>query len=363
MGDLDAIHKNAFGEAGPAPVWFHGRVDRADVEARLTGMPDGTFLIRDSTSSVGDFVMSVSELGRTSHYKIARLGNNQYTVGDQTFMNLPAIIEYYQRHLLEQTTLSAPLPLDSAFQNGRLVDNFLFEARALYNFNARDPEDLSFRKGEVLNILQKHEEQWWKAQSQKTLQIGCIPSNYVQPLNQPEPTNTAPPGGSNFARTDSVMRPGASDQPIYANDDDDDLAAIDVTPVQPPPTQQQQAPPSSLRVSTEQAQAAMTEFLPRITSHEIPTERPKFLIARALMDRGSNAWDPTSLAFKENDIIQITKQNANGLWEGKIMDQDGNVGHFPFVMVELLDSGAYDSELQAAEVKFNTIMEDIYGNI
>ena len=113
-------------------------------------------------------------------------------------------------------------------------------------------------------------------------------------------------------------------------------------------------------------------------------------------------------------MIQITKQNANGLWEGKIMDQDGKVcillccllrarvcecvslclslslcrttfetravftppcvhtvacvrmgqvGHFPFVMVELVDSGAYDEELQEAEVKFNTIMEDIYGNI
>lgn len=294
MSDLAAIHKNAFGEAGPAPVWFHGKLDRHAVESKLSTMPDGTFLIRDSTSSVGDFVMSVSERGYTSHYKIGRISDNQYVIGDQTFRNLPDVIEYYQRHLLEHTTLSAPLPLDKAIEHGQLLPNFLFSARALFNFNARDPEDLSFRKGETLHVLVKHEELWWKAQSTNSLQIGCVPANYLQPLDdngnplQPQQSNT-------------VTQPALDDQPIYANDDDDDnLEAIDMTPI----AQNTQAPQAlqtsnaALRVSAAQAQAAMSEFLPRITSHEIPTERPKFLLAKALMDRGSNAWDPTSLAFK-----------------------------------------------------------------
>ena len=48
-----------------------------------------------------------------------------------------------------------------------------------YNFTARDDEDLSFHKGELLNIIEKHEPEWWRAQSQSTLEIGVIPANYV----------------------------------------------------------------------------------------------------------------------------------------------------------------------------------------
>jgi hypothetical protein len=37
------------------------------------------------------------------------------------------------------------------------------------------------------------------------------------------------------------------------------------------------------------------------------------------------------------------------------------VGHFPFTLVELIDSGAYDEELAGLEVSFNAVMDDIYG--
>jgi hypothetical protein len=53
-----------------------------------------------------------------------------------------------------------------------------------FNFNARDDEDLSFHKGELLNIIEKHEPEWWRAQSQETLQIGVVPvSVLIAPLS------------------------------------------------------------------------------------------------------------------------------------------------------------------------------------
>lgn len=70
-------------------------------------------------------------------------------------------------------------PEKEALRNGVRINHFLVTVRAKHNFNGRDPEDLSFRKGEMLNVVEKHEPQWWKAQSQDTLQIGVIPSNYV----------------------------------------------------------------------------------------------------------------------------------------------------------------------------------------
>ncbi len=53
-------------------------------------------------------------------------------------------------------------PQDALLQNGTLYPFFISTVKGKFNFNARDPEDLSFRKGDILNVIEKHEEQWWK---------------------------------------------------------------------------------------------------------------------------------------------------------------------------------------------------------
>ncbi len=58
-------------------------------------------------------------------------------------------------------------------------------------------------------------------------------------------------------------------------------------------------------------------------------ERPKFIVARAIMDRNSNAYDPTALSFRENDKIQIHEQNENGLWIGEIVSESSEVWVIP----------------------------------
>jgi hypothetical protein len=80
-------------------------------------------------------------------------------------------------------------------KNGVLFENYIVTVKALYPFAARDPEDLSFNKGELLNIIEKHEDQWWRAQSQATLQIGTIPVNYVQEVRY----NFSPSSPSSFS--------------------------------------------------------------------------------------------------------------------------------------------------------------------
>jgi len=259
------------------------------------------------------------------------------------------------RHLLDSTSLSQPLPLDGKFEGGRLVESYLHEARALYNFNARDPEDLSFRKGEMLNILEKHEPEWWKAQSQLTLQIGCIPANYVEPVNAPAPP---PPRATNskFARTESVMREPAPPPP-------EPVAVVAAAP--PPPRQPARVPaappPAAVPAASNISREAIIpqSFLEK--SRDALPERPKFVVCRALMDRIANAYDQTALSFKAGDIVHVMKQNKNGLWEGCIVGKADKVGHFPFTLVELIDSSAYDDELAAFEVAFNVEMDEIYG--
>lgn len=48
--------------------WYWGRLSRAEAVALLQGQRHGTFLVRDSGTIPGDFVLSVSESSRVSHY-------------------------------------------------------------------------------------------------------------------------------------------------------------------------------------------------------------------------------------------------------------------------------------------------------
>lgn len=57
---------------------------------------------------------------------------------------------------------------------------------ALYEYDARTDEDLSFRKGEHLEILNDTQGDWWLARSKRTRQEGYIPSNYVAKLQSIE---------------------------------------------------------------------------------------------------------------------------------------------------------------------------------
>ena len=43
--------------------WYHGPVDRLEAEACLVGQRPGVFLVRDSASSRGNYVLSVRYVG------------------------------------------------------------------------------------------------------------------------------------------------------------------------------------------------------------------------------------------------------------------------------------------------------------
>ena len=55
---------------------------------------------------------------------------------------------------------------------------------ALYDYEARTAEDLSFKKGEKLELISGSDVgDWWQARSVVTEAIGYIPSNYVAPFS------------------------------------------------------------------------------------------------------------------------------------------------------------------------------------
>ena len=53
----------------------------------------------------------------------------------------------------------------------------------LYEFQSRTDGDLSFAKGEEIEILNNSDGEWWYGKSLKSGQTGYIPSNYIEPIN------------------------------------------------------------------------------------------------------------------------------------------------------------------------------------
>ncbi|XP_049439580.1 tyrosine-protein phosphatase non-receptor type 6 isoform X1 [Epinephelus fuscoguttatus] len=90
--------------------WYHGHLSGPNAE-KLLGARDesGTFLVRESLSKPGDFVLSVltdekSKTGgkRVSHIKIM-CQNDRYTVGgSELFDTLTDLVEYYKRKGIEE---------------------------------------------------------------------------------------------------------------------------------------------------------------------------------------------------------------------------------------------------------------------
>ncbi|XP_026227749.1 adapter molecule crk [Anabas testudineus] len=302
--------------------WYWGRLSRQEAVSLLQGQRHGVFLVRDSITSPGDYVLSVSENSKVSHYIINSISNNRqsgpglahprFRIGDQEFDALPALLEFYKIHYLDTTTLIEPISKSkhtsfiSVGPGGgpppRLEDEYV---RALFDFPGNDEEDLPFRKGDILRVLEKPEEQWWNAQNLEG-RAGMIPVPYVEKYRPASPSSLVgggvpggPPGGMGILGNSdgSVAQPG--------------------TPLLGDPSQYAQPTP-----------------LPNLQNGPV--------YARAIQKRVPNAYDKTALALEVGDMVKVTKINVNGQWEGECK---GKRGHFPFTHVKLLDQHSAEEEL------------------
>lgn len=91
-------------------AWYFGPLSRQEAQNRLQGQRHGMFLVRDSSTCHGDYVLSVSENSRVSHYIINSLPSKRFKIGDQEFEHLAALLEFYKIHYLDTTTLIEPAP-------------------------------------------------------------------------------------------------------------------------------------------------------------------------------------------------------------------------------------------------------------
>ncbi|XP_040205198.1 crk-like protein [Rana temporaria] len=287
-------------ESSDRSSWYFGPVSRHEAQSRLQGQRHGVFLVRDSSTCPGDHVLSVSENSRVSHYIINSLPGRRFKIGDQEFDNLPALLDFYKIHYLDTTTLIEPAlrypsPPVSAGLAPNVVaseDNLEY-VRTLYDFPGNDAEDLPFKKGEILIIVEKPEEQWWSARN-KDGRAGMIPVPYVDKISR-----VAVHGKMGNRNSNSYGIP----EPAHAY----------AQPQTPSPLPTSGNPPP-------------------ITP--LPSTQNGPVYAKAIQKRVPCAYDKTALALEVGDVVKVTRMNINGQWEGEV---NGRKGLFPFTHVKIID--------------------------
>lgn len=155
--------------------WYFGTLSRDETNEILNPTDSGVFLVRDSQSIKGDFVLCVKEENKISHYIINRIhvGNStRFRIGDQEFSDIASLLSFYKTHYLDTTSLIKPAPRE------RVV--------AKFDFPGRDPEDLPFRKSEVLDVISKDEKDWWTCRNSRG-NVGQVPVPYVSKFDPNNP--------------------------------------------------------------------------------------------------------------------------------------------------------------------------------
>ncbi|KAL7726682.1 hypothetical protein ACLKA6_012763 [Drosophila palustris] len=268
--------------------WYFGSMSRQDAtEVLMNERERGVFLVRDSNSIEGDYVLCVREDTKVSNYIINKVQQQDqivFRIGDQSFENLPKLLTFYTLHYLDTTPLRRPAQ--------KKVEKVI----AKFDFVGSDQDDLPFQRGEVLTVIRKDEDQWWTARN-STGQIGQIPVPYVQRYDDTMEEDgvdqsTSLKSSACLARS-NISSGGSCDPPTVSS--------------------------SSSQFST----LKRTDL-----NRKLPAR------ARVKQSRVPNAYDKTALKLEVGDIIKVTKTNINGQWEGEL---NGRKGHFPFTHVEFVD--------------------------
>jgi len=149
--------------------WYYGKIRRLEAERLLLSEPhDGAFLIRDSESTAGDFSLSVKFNNQIQHFKVLRDGAGKYFLWVVKFKSLNELVAY---HRSASVSRSQTIYLKDMVNGSKI-------GRAIFDFNAQEDNELSFKKGDIIRVTDDTDENWWAGVIDT--QEGMFPMNYIQ---------------------------------------------------------------------------------------------------------------------------------------------------------------------------------------
>ncbi|XP_040414885.1 GRB2-related adapter protein 2 isoform X1 [Cygnus olor] len=238
------------------PPWFDERISRHEAESILMSKGVGSFIVRASQNSHGDFSISVRHEDDVQHFKVMRDSKGNYYLWTEKFYSLNKLVDYYKTtsisrqkqiflrdereekerrggslermgwealHLggasaeahssISRRYVDHPVPVlhqqqdryggsldrkeglhglrnhgqgSAAAMQRRHTDPLHQQTprtlwvRALYDFDAVEHDELGFRSGDIVEVLDSSNPSWWKGRLRG--ELGLFPANYVTPV-------------------------------------------------------------------------------------------------------------------------------------------------------------------------------------
>uniref|UniRef100_A0AAQ4PB67 Phosphoinositide phospholipase C n=1 Tax=Gasterosteus aculeatus aculeatus TaxID=481459 RepID=A0AAQ4PB67_GASAC len=186
--------------------WFYSNLSRGQAEDYLLRIPrDGAFLIRQREGEPDSFAITFRGDGKVKHCRVQKEGN-MYLLGTTTeFESLVDLVEYFRKKpLYRKIKLRYPVTpelvdhfsteKDCAFLyevktyvEPNEIEPILVTVRAVYSYQAKNPDEHSFSKGALIHNVSKQSNGWWKGDYGGRLQL-FFPSNFVEEVSN----NTKP---------------------------------------------------------------------------------------------------------------------------------------------------------------------------
>uniref|UniRef100_A0A3B3ZC66 Phosphoinositide phospholipase C n=1 Tax=Periophthalmus magnuspinnatus TaxID=409849 RepID=A0A3B3ZC66_9GOBI len=181
--------------------WFYSNLSRGEAEDYLMRIPrDGAFLIRQREGDSDSFAITFRGDGKVKHCRIQREGN-MFLLGTTTeFESLVELVNYFRKKpLYRKIKLRYPVTPElvarfstSLYDVKTYVEPNEIEqsmpqstVRALYSYQSRKPDELSFNKGALIHNVIKENDGWIGDHGGK-VQL-YFPSNYVEEDNEDNP--------------------------------------------------------------------------------------------------------------------------------------------------------------------------------
>jgi len=138
--------------------------------------PEGAFLVRPSESNRNDLSISL-RIREVQHFKILRSEKgNEYFLwrAGPSFSSITKLIAHYRHASVSQK------------EHAVLKDMNLPRVIASYDFESRNPEELTIRHGEIITVLNSDDPDWSQGHVERDGKSyrGIFPTNYVTPYSE-----------------------------------------------------------------------------------------------------------------------------------------------------------------------------------
>ncbi|KAK7116060.1 ras GTPase-activating protein 1-like [Littorina saxatilis] len=204
-GELECTEKhiNSALTAPDQKLWYHGRLGRAAAEDMLRDQEPGSYLVRESESKLGSFVLSYRGHNlKITHFRILAMCGDYY-IGGRQFESLSDLIGYYTTCscLLKNEQLACPVAPQEPVDDRRRVVAMLSYRKAT------DSDELSFGKGDVFVVQNELEDGWLWVTSERTKESGLVPAPFVKDLDGDyEPVESLPYFHSCLSKEEAVEK-------------------------------------------------------------------------------------------------------------------------------------------------------------